>query len=290
MFRSSDNGKNWKPVESEMDLYISTLAFSGTNLYATGRNKVYISKDLGESWISVSNGLPNKNVNSIGVVGTNIIAGIQNGGAYISLDSGNNWSAINAGFIDRTVYTFITVGNTIFTGTESGVYLSSDNGISWASSNIGISASIISFTVQGTNIYAGSRYNGEVYLSTNLGASWSKFKTSLTLQNIRSLFTIDSNVFVGTDSNLFVTSINSPGWIKVDSGLPKCRVYSLFKIGTNFIAGTDKDVMLSTDEGKSWNESNNGLSGTITMCFTQNGKISSQELVIMACSCQQMKG
>ncbi len=271
--RSSDSGKSWEVVKRDIFIY-TYLASSGTNLYAGGQDNLYISKDLGNTWTSISKGLPiQKNYTAIGVVGTNVVIGMQNGGAYFSSDSGSSWSYSNPSFADRTVNTFLTVGNTIFAGTESGVFVSTDYGITWTSSNNGIKADILSMTTQGTNIFAGSRNKGEVYLSTDKGTNWTKFNTPLPFQNIRSLIAIDTNLFAGTDSSLYVSSIRGYGWTKVVSGLPStCQVNTLFTYGTTFLAGTDQDVMISNDGGNTWAERNNGLFSILPRCFAVNDK------------------
>ena len=64
--------------------------------------------------------------------------------------------------------------NNIFAGTlDGGIYLSTNNGSSWAEINNGlISQSVVSLQVSsdGSNLFAGTNGNG-VYLSTNNGSN-----------------------------------------------------------------------------------------------------------------------
>jgi hypothetical protein len=63
-------------------------------------------------------------------------------------------------------------GNDIFAGTDSGVFLSTNNGTSWVAVDSGLTEhEVYSIAVSGNNIFAGT-YSGCIFLSVNKGKSW----------------------------------------------------------------------------------------------------------------------
>src|SRR5436190_20634132 len=81
--------------------------------------------------------------------------------------SGSNWCfAIN--------------GSNLFAGTSAGIFLSSDNGISWKKANVGmpVATDVQALAIHGTNIFAGAR-NGGIFRSMNNGTSWAVVNTAL---------------------------------------------------------------------------------------------------------------
>ena len=93
-------------------------------------------------------------------------------------------------------------GNNIFAGTSGsgGVYLSTNNGTSWAAVNNGLTnTSVQSLAVSGTNIFAGTQ--GGVFLSTNNGTSWTAVNHGLTNTSVLSLAVSGTNIFAGTWGN-----------------------------------------------------------------------------------------
>ncbi len=70
---------------------------------------------------------------------------------------------------------FLVKGTNIFAGTNGGgVYLSTDQGISWTAVNNGISSTevILSMSMCNDTIFAGTQGDG-VFLSANNGTNWS---------------------------------------------------------------------------------------------------------------------
>lgn len=84
------------------------------------------------------------------------------------------------------------LGKNIFAGTGGGVFLSTNNGVSWISVNNGLTNDVArTFIVSGTNLFAGT--DGGVFLSTNNGASW----TATGLVGINALAVSGTNLFAG---------------------------------------------------------------------------------------------
>jgi hypothetical protein len=105
------------------------VIYAGTSWFNGG---VFLSIDSGAHWSLFNNGLPEEDIRSIAIKGTNIFAGYPTRGVYLSTD-GANWNQVNNGLSDTNILCLTIYDSTIFAGTVShGVYLSSNNGSSWS--------------------------------------------------------------------------------------------------------------------------------------------------------------
>jgi hypothetical protein len=94
-----------------------------------------------------------------------------------------------------------------------GVFVTNNNGANWTNASNGLSASaIMTFLVDGTNLYAGTRKGG-IFYSTN-GTSWSSLNIGLRSLNISSLYIKGDTLYAGTeDRGVWTRSkINSYVW------------------------------------------------------------------------------
>ncbi len=116
------------------------------------------------------------------------------------------------------------------------------------------------FTVNGTNIFAGT--TDGVILSTNNGTNWTAVNTGLSNKYIEALAVIGTNVFAGTDGGgVYRSTNNGTSWTAVNTGLTNNRVFALAVSGTNLFAGTSGGgIFRSADNGANWTEVNSGLS------------------------------
>jgi len=70
---------------------------------------------------------------------------------------------------------------------NNGIYYSTNNGTSWAQSNL-ITDDVWTLAVSGNNVFAGTDHTG-VYISTNNGSSW--LQTSMTNITVNSLLSTE---------------------------------------------------------------------------------------------------
>ena len=126
-----------------------------------------------------------------------------------------------------------TGGTNLFAGTGFGVFLSTNDGVSWIERSAGLTHTYVrALAVSpngsgGTNVFAGT-YDGGVFLSTDDGTSWTAVNTGLT----------------NTDITALAFSANGSG-------------------GTNLLAGTYGDgVFLSTNNGTDWTRASTGLTNS----------------------------
>jgi photosystem II stability/assembly factor-like uncharacterized protein len=220
---------------------VASFAVTGNNIFAATSHGVCRSTDNGTNWYIVNTGLPNTNniYNSPGVIaasGTNVFVG----------------------------YSF-SIGSL-----KGGVYLSTNNGASWAAKNTGLPYSndtyycIEALAINGSNIFAGTNGQG-IYLSTNNGNSWTAVNNGFS-PNLKamSLAINDSNIFSGTyNDGIYLSTNNGTSWSAMNTGLTNSSINSIAFSGTNiFVGSSDDGIFLSTNNGVSWTEADSGITGT----------------------------
>lgn len=300
VYLSTNSGTSWTESSNGLpSLAVGSLAFGpdgkgGTNIYAGMLNKhsggeisysvgsgVYCSTNMGASWdyiglndfwdISALLAMPN------GTGGTDLFAGKTNADnevyLYHTINNGASWDSLQgvSNILIMVAGSNGKGGTNVYAGTASGgVYLSSDNGKTWAVSGIN-NGYICSLSVNGSDIYAGTSGFG-VYHSTDMGINWTQINSGLFNKIVLSIAADDKSIFAGTDaSGIFVSTNKGESWVPRNQGLQKICVNSLAVIGNNLYAGTyGNGVHLSTNNGSRWTEVNNGLANWMVTALALN--------------------
>ncbi len=166
----------------------------------------------------------------------------------------------------------------IFAATSSsGIFKSTDNGISWVEKNNGLTTSnVISLAVNNNDdIFAGT-FNSGIYRSTDNGESWTQINTGLTLLNIRTIVINNDSGYVFACSGstpfsggAFRSSNNGDSWTAINSGLPFGAIFSLAIDSSNYVyagSGFNGGVYFSTNNGQNWIAS--GLTNQTVLSLT----------------------
>jgi hypothetical protein len=249
--RSDDNGKTWTMIYQNM---LSSMIFTGSNIYAFDYSGVYLSSDKGANWKTISN-TSVKNILCIALVGTTLYVGVADQGVYMTTDDGTNWALLSNGFngtaTQHSVF-FISSGNgKLYASTNYGIYGSSDNGSNWSAltaaawpSSAGRSTTAGVSTVNGSNIFAKASGfpTSELYVSTNAGAAWTKANTA----EVPSVMFLQGNsVIIGSANGAFSSTDFGANWTDERSSdfvSGKKNVTSLISDGTYIYAGTGSDL------------------------------------------------
>lgn len=263
---------------------------SGSNLYAGTGNGVYVSTNNGTNWTRVNSGLTDTSVSTLAVSGTNLFAGTSYGGVFRSTDNGATWNSANTGLTNTWVSSFGVSGTTLFSCTSSGLFrttdagtswvwvssirngsfdgfaasgtnlyaaggwvnLSTDNGTSWTQLSTWPTGALGAVAVApngtgGTNLFAGTNYG--VYRSTNYGTSWTN--TGLIGGDVYTFAVSGGNIFVGDLTGVYLSTDYGTSW-NVKGG--SSYVDAVAVSGTNLFCGgaNHGGVHLSTDNGTSW--------------------------------------
>ncbi len=157
------------------------------------------------------------------------------------------------------VKSLAATGQYVFAGTDSGVFVSTNEGATWTQSNAGLTdTNVPSLAVYGSAVFAGT-HDG-VFRSTDYGTTWNAANSG-PMQNtdVAALVFKGSDLFAATFGNgIFVSSDQGTSWSQTDSGITDSYFFCLAVSGSNIVAGGEAGAFLSTDNGASWNAVSNG--------------------------------
>ncbi|MEW6509907.1 MAG: fibronectin type III domain-containing protein, partial [Bacteroidota bacterium] len=275
VYRSSDNGASWQPMNNLLtDPHIHSLASFGTFLYAATSAGVFVSRDDGGSWYPSSRGITDTLIQAITVKDTILFAGTYSDGVFRSTDAGAHWEPASNGIGSSNVRAFAVLGTDIFAGTTNGVYRSTDDGANWALASNGLTNVFVStLYLSGSTLYAGSTNlpTGGVSRSTDGGANWTV--AGLQSYQVFAIAAYNNVLLAGTNLGIYASTDEGANWYVAEGGRFYNYVYALSLFGANFLAGTYRGVLVSTNLGTTWNASNNGLSNGWVTGFVKHGSM-----------------
>ena len=157
------------------------------------------------------------------------------------------WTQTNGPF-GGAINCIVTKGSNTFAATSCGVFLSTNNGTSWAPVNNGlINPNVLTLTVKDSNIFAGTAGSG-LFISNNNGTSWSAINDGFPVCNVNAIALSGTTIFAGTNLGVFKAVNNgNSSWNLVNNGLTNTNILSLAIKDTNIFAGTDNGLFLSKE-------------------------------------------
>ena len=205
---------------------------------------------------------------------------IENGMVYLSIDEGISWSLISESGWNRITDIAINQNNSVFIGTYgTGLFRSTDNGISWVRLNVNNNFDYIESIANGGNgiLYAGCGTKGGIsmgiFYSTDNGNQWSLLSSANSYNYIYSLFVTSQGTLLATFQNSGIqrTTNNGITWDTVRTTPAKSFVQTPSGeiICTN-LGWNDFGISRSTDDGQTWVQANNGLPDSSIVCITSN--------------------
>lgn len=250
VYTSLDGGITWSAVNNGIQFggaYIFSLTSRNDSIYAGGFGEVCFTNDSGANWTLQNLNLwLNSNVYALLIKDNYIFAGVghdTSNGVYRKLLNGTSWVKTSNGMPPNNgINALVIHNNNLFAGTESGVYVSSDNGLNWIASNNGIgNLSVKSLISNNGNILAGTA-NG-IYLSSNNGSTWTT-TAGLKPNSVVTCFTSNNNYIVtGTYESAYYSPDNGSTWIQISNGLDSIvSFYSMASLGNYVYASTGHGI------------------------------------------------
>ena len=147
--------------------------------------------------------------------------------------------------------------NDLFASSYYGIYHLPENGQHWIKVNSGLPINCWVRTVSCIKsiLYAGTRFFGG-YKSIDDGRSWTNITSGIPSNiGVYSFSEVNGEIFVGTDSGIYVSKNNGLSWVAKNSGLPAQTGVSVVKsVNSNEILAATKGnaVYYSADMGDSW--------------------------------------
>ncbi len=274
------NGQ-WKKIDSlPEDLYAAVLVKDGY-IFAGGTDYLYRSNNGGDSWITLTNGLPQTPVTEdiIEFNGTIYIATFGKG-VYKSTNNGESWSPMNQGLSELAMYgiKLFFDGTYLWLGTGGDmVYRSSAPYTSWQQKSNGIlwrvSGDAFDFVKDGDTLYVGTGGNGVIYRSSNNGENWTELELFSAGMQIRTLLKENGSLIAGYQYGVMK---KKPGgeWIRYFNGINLQDAAMFMRIipynGYLFSANTKSlsprgRFYYSTDLGENWTEMSEGFADNEVM-------------------------
>ena len=266
LYFSSDSGSTW--IARGLPYYrAGPLAKLGRWLFITTRDEgVFRTSDKGNTWELVSSDLGSA---GIFVKDSTLYVGYQFGGGLTrSTDSGNTWTTVmDADSILKyvNIQTLAFAGSNIFAGASQSVrfYRSTDNGITWDSSAVGLpktessnnAPAVMCLYFDSTLLFAGTIAG--LFRSTDSGATW----TQVSDMNIQTMLQSGGFLLAGTATEGIVRSTDHGlHWTSSNTGLCAQQITSFASIGSRLFVGVSgKGIYRSDDSGMSFIPTNNGI-------------------------------
>ncbi len=239
------------------------LAIQDTLFVASTYDGIFRSKDNGDYWEIVDNGLPDRDIEAIYTYENTLYASIDYSGIYKSEDMGDTWEAINNGINYKTFYRLLVQDSNIYaSNSEGGVYYSSDNGQNWLDRSEGISDDVIySFTYFDSKIFAGG---DSLYYSEDNGIGWKTIEIDGISSKIMSIVTTDTVMFLKSGTGIYISEDTAKTWSKasLSTNAAYGRLYE--HNDTVFVSSSFCRIYSSIDNFVTWNMMQNGLSSILS--------------------------
>ena len=272
VFRSTDHGDSWESVNSGLrphDTFFS-LAIDSSRIFAGGYSGLFLSTNSGDSWQTI--GLYSE-VTCMTISGSKVFAGTYVAGLQSTTDEGASWRVVDnelfrSGDGMHSVYANASI---ILASVGPYVYRSTNDGVSWTKSYIGISGfpTVQCFVYNDSLFFAGTSWAG-VFVSSDLGVNWQY--SGLNGYEVNSLLVRGSSVVAGTYQGIFRSSDGGATWQESDSGIAFPRIEDLTLCGSDIFAGTyDEGIFRSRDGGTTWSVASDGMPATEITALVSQG-------------------
>lgn len=259
IYRISPESPSWKPLAEIVGLV--SLTAQGNILFAQSYSGLYQSYDFGSSWVPVVRGTSNTVFSPI-IRGRDGLYFIANDSVYRSIDAGDSWtftgstgqSATEIGYSGEKAEESALIAANGF----SGVFASSDKGVTWMPSQKGLPAdpviwSMVTVASEGKySVWACVKDQG-VYYTDNGGKDWDKECDGLPeygsgYPNFTKLVEADGTLLGITDHSVYEYSFEEETWKKANHLLGK----NIQAYGGKLYSTSMDGVELSTDGGNTW--------------------------------------
>jgi hypothetical protein len=175
------------------------------------------------------------------------------------------WTQVSTGMYGGPIWQLVSHNGMLFAGTGySGVFASTNNGVSWASSNQGLSiddSPVNALVFSDNAMYISfNNFTDGVSVSKDNGATWSSFSNGLTTAVTQMARSADHLFALGNDGKtVFLRTESDSQWQVIDTGLSYLQ--SIAINGNNLFVGSGTSgVYLSSNNGATWTPVNSGVS------------------------------
>ncbi|MBE0643208.1 MAG: T9SS type A sorting domain-containing protein [Bacteroidetes bacterium] len=203
---TSDNGATWEHDTTGLPQFTPiTLALNALGDFAVGGTdgKLYVREAGASVWRSAKDALITSNVNCLLWENGALFAATTRDGLFRSKDKGLSWTKLdngmNEGYV-RTIYS--DHQGKLFLGAFGSIYVSTDNGDSWADIGDGSFSSVSSIVSSTDGMLYAASFGGGVFMTNAQSSSWTAFNSGLLNPHVLTLLLDGNNtLFASTDGN-----------------------------------------------------------------------------------------
>jgi photosystem II stability/assembly factor-like uncharacterized protein len=296
LFKSLDGGDSWAPAGTGLPQVAATcVAVARSNpsvIYAGTYLGVYKSSDAGATWVAKTGGVWDADIIALAAdpaATSTILVGLPNAGVMRTTNAQPHWdtatplptwSLANVGLTDLYVAALLAdpvLPGVFYAGATSGVFKSTDHGLTWARASTGLPANNVSCLAAdptaGGVAYAGT-YGAGVYRTRDGAATWAPANSGIASSNVSALAVdpaVPLTLYAGTDNGVFKTQDGGDHWSAASAGLTNLFVMALAvdpAYPLTLFAGSYGDgVFKSADGGASWAASGSGITSGNVMAL-----------------------
>jgi photosystem II stability/assembly factor-like uncharacterized protein len=263
IFRTTNAGRDWITIDQGTPSFSAYGTFPLTALGVIGNDVIASIMDYGiyhwygkdSTWNKISNynyyiPIPDRCFSGIAAHDSVLVVLTCSGNLYRTVNAGNQWQLVtNLPITGDTGYSSLTYyEGKFFAGTDSGLAISTDLGLTWQSKQMD-GSSIMPIIISNNRMIAGGQ---GVFVSSDGGMNW----TSLLGRppgDVRSIAELGNHLFTTTEDGLFVSVNNGKHWDQVTVPLsqPVARISTVYASGANLFVSADM-IYLSQDSGATW--------------------------------------
>jgi len=160
------------------------------------------------------------------------------------------------------------VGSRVYAGTAAGLATSTDGGLTFTVSAVGLGGSIVpDVYAVGSTVYVGT--NGGVSISPDGGATWTNSTSGLGSNMVRAVYAVGSTVYAATDGGLGISTDGGANFTNRTTvqGLGNNGVRDVYAVGSTVYAATNGGLSISTDGGANFTNRTTvqGLGGNVVL-------------------------
>ena len=280
VFRSTDGGETWAPVNEGLRVYVdkiipNILAFAqkADTLYAGTGGDLFYSTNGGDSWRQLTR-FKDGGVRAVAFISDALYIGRREKGVFRSDDGGESWTPINDGLIQRDVQRLLVSGSALFAKTSDGLFRLKAGENSWTKLvivdawNLNAAApDITGVAVSGETIYAATA-DGDLLRSRDMGDWWKSIKPQKAIQHFSGeLAAVSNTIFhIGSgsaDGRVYRSNDAGSSWKMFNTSLINQTIESITALSEKTLyVGSLDGVFRSADGGESWTKNNTGIINT----------------------------
>ncbi len=257
VYMSTDDGTDWTAASSGLPgVHITALAADGDSLFAADwSSHIYLTTDLGTSWKMICDGLPTNWASALVAVDSSLYV-LEGGHIYAVTNGGAIWHEMDSGVPSVRVLTL--GGRDLYAGTSSGLYVSSDGGVSWGLLHGSASWNVSGLAFGAHDFFALTK--DTVYVSHDTGSTWTYAGTYGGPQ-VNAFASFGNTLLIGTDAGgIFRSTDSGNSWKPRNNAFPYLQINSLVSSGAEVFAATNSGVFKTGTDSNTWEAIDRGMS------------------------------